>query len=62
MEAYYPICSAAATGMCEPLNCREQAALGKCSAPFMREVYEASRTIVQVGKTPLRLLCCTAAF
>jgi hypothetical protein len=47
VRGYYPLCDAVYQGDCNPVTCKEQKEKGQCNAPFMRQVNEASRLIVQ---------------
>ncbi|PRW44935.1 hypoxanthine phosphoribosyltransferase [Chlorella sorokiniana] len=43
----YPLCSDALGGRCAPLTCQQQAQKGQCSAPFMRQIDQATKSVIQ---------------
>jgi len=47
VENYYPICSGAVSGKCNPMTCAQQAAAMKCNSAVLRQVDTGSKTVVQ---------------
>lgn len=46
VQRWYPMCSAASQGECNPQGCAEQAKAGLCTAPWMRQV-NAAKAVIQ---------------
>jgi hypothetical protein len=47
IPGYYPLCTAAATGQCNPSTCAYQVKTGKCSAPWLRQIDPTTKSIIQ---------------